>query len=432
VVDERASQARVNKKVDAEIKRVIAVSDSDFSESKRARGKIKEIMNKNKVIAAQEVRDLRKATTAKYKNLRSYQAKLAADAKTDLSKATTKLYEKMAADNLEQTEHMGKLTNTLNIAKASTADALKKYRGEFKNKMGVLANTVSANHKSYEEGMATITKVQFDWEKSSSEDRVELRKEAKAMGDDLNKAIVKAIQIGEARAKEVLESSMSNINAAQRALQLEIGEQVERMADTVLKTVNQDRGTIANNYLSVKGYAGAAADTIMDYIQKGNGKGISSIGDFLQVVAIKSAVKTKPAQGLSAGSGVIESPFDGKLIKEVTEISKVNGLVDEYSKIFSEVNGRYPFGIGRYLLAKLSDSMAKGGILKVGEKSGSSGQYVHVDGKALGLSHKMGEFSDIGCRLHHYQSFLTKLSAKLPKTMVITPITVAPPEWQGN
>lgn len=432
VIDERASQARVNKKVDAEIKRVIKLSDSNFSESKRARGKIKEVMDKNKVIAAQEVSDLRKSTSAKYKKLRAYQAKLAVDAKSDLSKATTLLYEKMAADSLEQTQEMGKLSNSLNIAKASTADALKKYKGEFKNKMGVLANTVSANHKSYEQGLEDITKVQYDWQKSSTEDRVELRKEAKVMGDDLNKDIVKAIQIGEARAKEVLETSMSNINVAQRALSIEIGEQVERMADTVLKTVVGDRSTIANNYLSVKGYAGAAADTIMDYIQKGEGKGLSSIGDFLQAVAVTSAVKTKPSQGLTAGSGTLEAAFGGELIHEVKDITKVNGLVDEYSKIFTTVNGRWPFGLGRYLLSKLSDSMAKGGILKIGAKSGSSGQYVHVDGKALGLSHKMGEFSNIGCRLVTYQSFLTKLTSKLPKTAVISPITVAPPEWQGN
>jgi len=432
VIDERASQARVNKKVDAEIKRVIKLSDSNFSESKRARGKIKEVMDKNKVIAAQEVSDLRKSTSAKYKKLRAYQAKLAVDAKSDLSKATTLLYEKMAADSLEQTQEMGKLSNSLNIAKASTADALKKYKGEFKNKMGVLANTVSANHKSYEQGLEDITKVQYDWQKSSTEDRVELRKEAKVMGDDLNKDIVKAIQIGEARAKEVLETSMSNINVAQRALSIEIGEQVERMADTVLKTVVGDRSTIANNYLSVKGYAGAAADTIMDYIQKGEGKGLSSIGDFLQAVAVNSAVKTKPSQGLTAGSGTLEAAFGGELIHEVKDITKVNGLVDEYSKIFTTVNGRWPFGLGRYLLSKLSDSMAKGGILKIGAKSGSSGQYVHVDGKALGLSHKMGEFSNIGCRLVTYQSFLTKLTSKLPKTAVISPITVAPPEWQGN
>jgi len=295
-----------------------------------------------------------------------------------------------------------------------------------------LADTVSANHKAYEEEMKDITKVTYDWEKSSKADRVLLRQEAAAMGADLNKAIVKAIQKGEARAKEVLEVSLANIDVTKKALQIEIGEQVEAMADTVLKTILQDRNTIANNYLSLKGYAGCAQDTILDYIQKGNGKGLSAIGDFLQTVAIVSAVKTKAAEGLSAGSGKIEPAFGGDIIPEVTTVSKVNGLVDEYSKAYTAVSQRWPYGLGKYLLSKLSTAMTKGGVLSVGNKPDSAGQYVFVNSKALGLSHKMVEFAEIGCRIAHYQDFLAKLSAKLPKTVVIKPIEVAPPEYQGD
>merc|ERR1712159_706770 len=137
-------------------------------------------------------------------------------------------------------------------------------------------------------------------------------KEAEAMNIDLNKAIVKAIQIGEAKSQEVLDRGMSNVNAMGRAMMVEIAEQVERMADNVLKTVSEDRQTMANNYLSLKGYAGAGQDTILEYIQKGGGsrKGLNSIGDFLQ------------------------------------------------------------YGIGKYMLVKLADSMTKEGVLRVGSKSG--------------------------------------------------------------
>jgi len=69
---------------------------------------------------------------------------------------------------------------------------------------------------------------------------------------------VKAIQIGEAKAKEVLEGATANIGAMQKSLLADIGMQVENMANTVLDTVLEDRGTIANNYLSLKGYAAAS------------------------------------------------------------------------------------------------------------------------------------------------------------------------------
>merc|ERR1719409_1551280 len=214
--------------------------------------------------------------------------------------------------------------------------------------------------------MADITEVVYDWQKASDKDRTLIREEAKIMNRDLNKAISKAIEKGEAHAAATLESGLANVNAFQRAMQIEIKSQVERMADGLYKTIHENRNNIANNYLSLKGYAGCAQDTILDYIQKGNGKGLSAIGDFLQTVAIVSAVKTKAAEGLSAGSGKIEPAFGGDIIPEVTTVSKVNGLVDEYSKAYTAVSQRWPYGLGKYLLSKLSTAMTKGGVLSVG------------------------------------------------------------------
>merc|ERR1711934_397096 len=123
-------------------------------------------------------------------------------------------------------------------------------------------------------------------------------------------------------------------------------------------------GTMANNYLSLKGYAGAGQDTILEYIQKGGGsrKGLNSIGDFLQSVAV---------------------------VPEVKEINKVNGLCDEYMQVYAAVRARWPYGIGKYMLVKLADSMTKEGVLRVGSKSGSSGQWVMMNAKTLGLSNKL-------------------------------------------
>merc|ERR1712070_792870 len=354
--------ARVNKKVDSEINRIEKLSDSNYSQSKRARGKIKEIMNKNKAIAQQEVKDLKAAAAKKLKALRAYQAKLRRQAAQDLTGATEKLYMKLSADKLEQETAIKKMSNSLKLKKAFAEAHLD------------LVNIVSANHKSYEKGMKDITQVTYDWKKSSAADRVLLRQEAKAMGDDLNKAIVKAIQIGEARAKEVLEVSLANIEVEKKALQIEIQEQVERMADNVFKTVQSKRNVIANNYLSLKGYCGAAQDDIIDYVQKGQGKGLSSIGEFLMSVAVASSIKTKAAFGVSAGSGSIEPAFAGDSVKEVVEISKVNGLVDEYSKLWQQTAMAYPYGLGKYLMGKLAQSMTANGVLIVGKKNGSSGQ----------------------------------------------------------
>merc|ERR1711871_1053262 len=286
---------------------------------------------------------------------------------------------------------------------------------EFAIKHQLLTDTVTANHKKYEKGLEKVTGVHHDWEKASKEDRALIREEAKAMEADLNADIQAAIQKGEARAKEVLDRSTRDIDAWKQATTIQIGERVERMADAVFQTVNTNRGVIAN-------------------IQKGQGKALLSVGDFLQSVALVSTVKTKPAEGVSAGKGDMEPTFGGKIVPDVKEINDVNGLANEFMEVYTGVRQRWPAGLGKYLLIKLADSMAKGGILSVGKKSGAEGQWIMVSGKALGLANKLEDFEALGARVNHYQDFLQKLSAKLPKVKAQQgkALSVTPPEWQGN
>merc|ERR1711907_542883 len=70
-------------------------------------------------------------------------------------------------------------------------------------------------------------------------------------------------------------------------------------------------------------------------------------------------------------------------------MNDVNGLTNEFMKVYNAVRARWTQGLGKYLLVKLADSMAKGGILEVGKNRGREGQWVFVNGKALGLSNKM-------------------------------------------
>merc|ERR1712196_536458 len=99
---------------------------------------------------------------------------------------------------------------------------------------------------------------------------------------------------------------------------------------------------------------------------------------------------------------------------------------------YAQCRERWPYGLGRYLLEKLAESMTKDGVLTVGKKEGASGQFVYMSGKSVGLSNKLDSFAAIGARVHHYQDALAKLSAKLPTKKVVEPLAVPPPEWEGN
>merc|ERR1711998_447377 len=115
-------------------------------------------------------------------------------------------------------------------------------------------------------GLAKMTGVVHDWKQTDTEQREMVKDQVSAMEKDLERHIIKAVGIGEARMKKV-----------------------------------EDRGQIADNYLALKAYAGSMAGDIIDAVTKGQGKALFSVGDFLTTVAALSAEHTKPAEGVTAG-----------------------------------------------------------------------------------------------------------------------------------
>merc|ERR1719207_319139 len=166
----------------------------------------------------------------------------------------------------------------------------------FASRVDSLTNAITANAKSFEAGLERATGVAMSWKADASKDRDAIRKLRKGMVADLNKNIVRAIQLGEAKAKAVQERAMENIANEKKALLTTISSSVENMADNVFKAVQEDRHKIADNFLSLKAYATTAADKITDYLAKGKGRNLASIGDLLQSVAVED-VKVQPEEG---------------------------------------------------------------------------------------------------------------------------------------
>merc|ERR1711998_632218 len=189
------------------------------------------------------------------------------------------------------------------------------------------------------------------------------------------------------------------------------------MADNVFATVQGNRQKIADNYLSLKAYAQAAADSIADYVTKGKGKGLSSIGDLLE--------------SLSQTAGEAEPPaaeVDGS-------VSKVNGLVNEYLETLGEVKDRWPMGLGHYLLAKLEVSMQGAGALEVDKIAGKAGNFVFINAHSVGLSSKLPDFEGLAVNMRVYEETLAGLTGTVSNAKIAGKpdlIKVPPPEWQGN
>merc|ERR1711981_754957 len=405
-----------------------------YSQSKRARGKLKVLMDENKAAAAAEVRSLATSLKTKIAHARSRNNRNRIAMAKDLTKATKAVYEKMANVQKANMAASGALSAATSAAVTATANSLKRAKKMFATKIGMLTNVVVANAKRAERDLTALTGVVHNIAKAAAADRNLIKEQTKAMEADLNKAITRAIQIGEAKAKAVEQRIAAHLKSSKRFLQVELSNRCGDAADKVFKIISGKRQKIADNYLSFKAYAVAAMDKITDYTAKGKGRNLSSIGDLLTTVGALSAVKAPKAEGLGMGGKILPPVFSGKDIKVKGAVARINGLVNEYATSAAQVRARWPMGLGKYLLDKLQVSMEGKGVLQVDKVSGKAGNFVYVNGRSVGLSNKLNDFATLASRMSVYEAVLAKLTSRLtvgPKT-AHKKFSAKPPEWQGN
>merc|ERR1711934_686956 len=297
-------------------------------------------------------------------------------------------------------------------ATAASAADLARAQANFDSKIVMLTNTVAANAKHAESEMTKLTGIVHNIADAAEKDRDNIRKEAKA--------------------KAVEQRIAEHLKGTKRFLQVELNGQVERAADNVFNILEGKRQKIADNYLSLKAYAVSAADKVEDYVAKGKGRALSSIGDLLATVGAQGAVHAPAEEGVGMGGAELPQIFSGKNIKVSNAVGAINGLVNEYTEACGQVRNRWPMGLGKYLLDRLEISMTGKGVLQVDKVEGKSGNFVYINGRSVGLSNKMSDFSVLASRMSTYESILAKLTAKIEIPKKPVPFYAGPPEWEGN
>merc|ERR1719409_1330579 len=392
VTSDKAAQIRVNRRVNKEMNFIVKTANVRHSQSKRARGKLRAILNANKAAAAQETAALAKRTRFQLAMLRGKMARTRRSAARSLSGATQRLHRKMNAASAAQMAIVAGQHAALRGAAAAAKSALKTAKAQFAAKLSTLANLSAANNRKFEAGLRRVTGVAHAWKKNSARTRGLMRENTRTMNRDLSKSIARSIQMGEARAKAVEAQAKANVKSTMQGLRTLASEKIEAMANKVYQTVQGNRQKIADNYLSLKAYAATAADKISDYVAKGKGRGLGSIGNLLKTVGSRAHVKVGKDEGVGAGAGKIPLIFSSKHVKVANPVNKINWLVDEYIKLLSEVQQRWPIGLGKYLLSKVEANMQKRGILEVDRVAGKAGNFVFVNAHSVGLSSKLNDF----------------------------------------
>merc|ERR1719160_1244333 len=298
----RQQQEQVNRRVNKEMNAIRKTANYRYSTSKRARGKLKQLMDENKKAAHEEVQMLNKLFTNKLNKVR---AKANSDAKAagnDLKKKTKALYGRLAQVQLHALAlNKQNSKQILAYGKKSQA-AIKKARAGFNTAINTLTNRVTAHNKHFEKGLEVITGVIRTNKANGKKDRALIRAQNKALNAELNTKITKFIQQGEAQAKAIADRARSRLAKSKKALLVEISVKVEETADKLFKAIQGNHKKPADNYLSLKAYSNVASGKLLKYVAKGKGKNLSSIGDLLTQVAALSQVKIKKAEGVGAGA----------------------------------------------------------------------------------------------------------------------------------
>merc|ERR1711988_846039 len=413
--------------------RIIALSNARYSAAKRARGRLRAVMAANKLRAARMVNALARKTAWRLAGIRRQAAHFRRSAAKALSRTTKRLYVAMTKNRLAQKKANARLKGQLKVQHMQAMAAIKAQRKDFKTKLVNLANTVAANGRKQSRALARLTGVVRSNAKKSKQGRSVLRQQQKAMQSDLTKSIRMAIQKGEARARAVASRAAKNLKRATTTLKNEMSTAIERAADKVFATVNGGRQKIADNYLSLKAYCVSAKYKWMGYRKKAK-QPLVSIGDMCATLGGMAILVAKPSPGIGMGRKTIRTLFSGKKIKGKGAVKRINGLVDEYMKTVVVVRNRWPFGIGKYLLARLEASMQGRGCLEV-SKIGA-GQAVFINARAVGLTNRLNDFRSLAVGMKTYQATLPSLPSVLQNRKKPSKkrrkMRVGPPEWNGK
>merc|ERR1711998_765019 len=207
-------KARVDSRVKAEIAHVISIANVHQSNAKRARGPVKELFDRTKALAAQQVKDLKKSTMVKLDKEEYSLDPILCQSKIDIEAAAKDLFLRMAAAQLKSTESMIKVSE-----EAGLADSKK----DFVAKLLTFVDTYTFLHKMFAAKMRSITGVDFRWSQDQSANGL-VAEMAKMMVTNMNSRIVSTIQTGETKAKIDLDRTTEHMLDARKALLAEVAE----------------------------------------------------------------------------------------------------------------------------------------------------------------------------------------------------------------
>merc|ERR1712216_846483 len=232
ITKNRLEQARVNKNVSAEMKRMIKMGNHREEVLAKKNAALHSIISKNKA-------EVEKRMQMMAKNFYLQISKIRAQAKKDrnyqerrLSKTTGKLFAVLAKNAQAQAAANKKLTEASRRARLDADQALREAKHGFANRLGALHSTVVKNDKKVSAKIQKLTKVEEAEAIKSAKGRRMLKMQCQANKLELKSAIREAVNKGEQRAKKIEKMDKKTRDALSARVSTEIG--------TLTKSIHSD------------------------------------------------------------------------------------------------------------------------------------------------------------------------------------------------
>merc|ERR1719460_3154329 len=107
--------------------------------ARRARGRLRLLMNENKAAAAQEVKALARDTARRIGHMRARSARMRIAMARDLTRATKKLYKRMSQDQTRMLAKSRALSRGISASSVATRNALRRASRMFNSKVVMLS-----------------------------------------------------------------------------------------------------------------------------------------------------------------------------------------------------------------------------------------------------------------------------------------------------
>merc|ERR1711959_613511 len=236
VTKNRLEQARVNRNVNAEMKRMIKLGNHREEVLAKKNKALHGIIAKNKAEVEHKMQMMAKQFYLQIAKIRKRAAKDRKYQERRLSKTTGKLFAVLAKNQQAQEAANKELTEASRRARLDADEALRSAKHGFANRLGALHTTVVKNDKKAMKAIQKLTKVEESEAIKSARGRRMLKMQSNANKLELKAAIRGAVQKGEARAKKIEKMAKKMNKKTRDALSARVSTEIS----TLTKSIHSD------------------------------------------------------------------------------------------------------------------------------------------------------------------------------------------------